>query len=245
MTIIQITDLHINIPNSNSFGVDCQNSFQKTLNASVKRYQPDLVVISGDLCQKDPETNVYYYVQGLLNECNVPFHVISGNHDDPGTMTNIFYNREEESDELYYTENLMDQKFIFLDTTRGSMSEMQYEWFTEEIKTQGEGVYVFMHHPPSFGSAIHMDENYSFKEKEKFTALIKNFSDKKFFIFTGHYHNERTIIEDNMTMFITPSTYVQINDVKREMSVDHSKPAYRVIKIDNKKLVTFVNYLDL
>ena len=245
MTIIQISDLHINIPNSNPFNIDCLSSFQKSLNESITRYSPELIVVSGDLCQKVPETNVYHYVKKIMDECGVPFHVISGNHDDPASIRSIFYESLLPDKELYFSERLNDEKIIFLDTTPGTMSEKQYDWFVNEINESGKEVFIFMHHPPLKGEVLLMDQNYSFYEIDRFSKVTNQFSDKHFYIFTGHYHNERTIIKENLTVFITPSTYVQINDVIKEMTVYHSKPAYRVIKKENGILTTFVNYMDL
>jgi Icc protein len=245
MTVIQITDLHIKIPNSNSFNIDCQNSFGKTLNEAIIRYSPELIVISGDLCQKDPETEVYHYVKNILTASKIPFHVISGNHDDPKSIKAVFYENLHLDSELYFSYVLNGQKIIFLDTTPGIMSETQYDWLTNEVNEAGKEVFVFMHHPPIEGAVLLMDKNYCFKEIDRFSKVTSHFSEKQFYIFTGHYHNERTIIKDNMTVFITPSTYVQINDVMPEMTVYHSKPAYRVIKKENALLTTFVNYMDL
>lgn len=244
MNILQITDLHISIPNNNPFDVDCIKAFEDTLNEGLSRYNIDLIVLSGDLCQKEPDANVYTYLKNILEKAQIPYHIISGNHDTPHMINRYMYDAPD-NNKLYYAEKVQDYNFIYLDTTTGYLTAEQWSWLENELSIQAEKIILFMHHPPSLAHVPHMDINYSFKENDKFCQMLHQYKNTTFQIFCGHYHNERTIVDGNIQIFITPSTFMQISDETTGIKVFHTKPAYRIIQLENQKLTTFVNYLYL
>ena len=242
MNILQITDLHIAIPDTNPFDVNCIAAFEKTLKEGLSRYDIDWVVLSGDLCQDKPDPAVYNYVKDIMYATQKPFYIISGNHDHPALINQYIFDKQND-EKLYFSTKIEEQTMLFLDTTTGYLSSDQWYWLEDELKTCSEKTVIFMHHPPSLAHVPHMDINYSFKENDIFTQLLKKHNHIDFYIFCGHYHNERTIIDDNLHIFITPSTYMQISDETPSIKVYHTKPAYRIIHLNDQKLTTFVNYM--
>ena len=104
-------------------------------------------------------------------------------------------------------------------------------------------VTIFMHHPPMLACAKHMETKYAFQQMEAFQTFCAAFQDKKFHIFTGHYHLERTIAKGNITTYISPSTYLQIHPDYEDFRIFHDRIGYREIMWTEQTLVTNVNYL--
>ncbi|MEZ4907324.1 MAG: hypothetical protein R2771_06730 [Saprospiraceae bacterium] len=143
-------------------------------------------------------------------------------------------------DEFYYFEN---PNFLFLDTALGYCSDKQWKWINDTITNiDSNRLYVFMHHPPFKAGVPHMDGKYAFQQSDKFFELFSNFTGDVF-VFCGHYHNEITIKNKNINVFITPSTYLQISDKTVEFNIEHRIPGFREIEIDDIFLKTNVNYV--
>lgn len=241
MRIIQITDLHIYQNDELVNGVDTRSNFKKVL-AAISNLQYDLVVITGDLCYSDGDKNVYKWIKSQLDEFKIKnYNVIGGNHDSAIDLAEVFeLAKDVVNDELYYH---LEPDIIFLDTIKGYCSDEQIKWFEEKIKSIKESnPIIFMHHPPFKSGVPHMDRKYAFKQPELFNSIC-SLNKKKSFVFTGHYHNEISLINDNVNMFITPSTYVQIDLFEEDFKTSHSNPAFRVIDIDNSQIKTTVRYV--
>ncbi len=238
MVIIQITDLHIAALGTKANVVDTLSNFNQILERVVADEQADLIVISGDICYQDPVEDVYHHVKSMLDSQPFDYKVIGGNHDDSKLISKIFTG--EECAEYYYDY----KEIIFLDTVLGSMSVKQWQWLEEKLDNhQGTKVYIFMHHPPRKSMVPHIDDRYAFTQIDEFNDLLDKYSHLSFYIFTGHYHVERSIQYKNCNLFITPSCFLQIADTSPEFIVDHYVPAYRRIVLDDDLFLSTVKYL--
>ena len=65
MTIFQLTDLHIAPPGVPTQGVDLRANFLAGLQEA-KAWQPDALVISGDLCFEVGNESVYRWIKAQL-----------------------------------------------------------------------------------------------------------------------------------------------------------------------------------
>lgn len=239
MNIIQITDLHIGSLTDTTNEVDTMNNFKMVLESIMTSEKPDLVVLTGDLCFKDPAVDVYQYVIQKLEETGYNYKIISGNHDNTSMHSGLWTGKI--SEELYYS----DSGMVFLDTAPGSMSDLQWAWLENEcLQSDSSVITIFMHHPPAHGLVPHMDLKYAFTQISEFEQLLAKFPEKRFDVFCGHYHVERSLIRQNLHVFITPSCFVQISDETEAFKPDHYIPAYRRIIYDDwGNLTTTVRYL--
>ena len=238
MNIIQITDLHIASLGGLANEIDTRSNFERILNRVAQEESPDHIVISGDICFKDPDITVYNYIKSLLDKIDHNYHIISGNHDNSSMISVIFGKSKVE--EYYYKSD----GIIFLDTGKGFMSETQWLWFEKVLETADlREIIIFMHHPPILAMVPHMDQKYTFMEIERFQKLTSRYNELEFFIFSGHYHVERSLKLRNMNVYITPSCFIQISDKDVEFKADHYYPAYRRIVFDKETFMTTVRYL--
>jgi len=63
-------------------------------------------------------------------------------------------------------------------------------------------------------------------------------------VYSGHYHVEKTINRANVTVHITPSCFVQIDQYREDFQVDHHRIALRVITLQEKEILSTVHYFD-
>ena len=243
MKIIQITDLHIGQEGENTYGVDVRQNFTSILEA-VKKEQPDLLVITGDLCLTIGHSATYEWIKQYLDSLNIAYEVISGNHDDARLLATVFGKTAHlHGTELFFKKRIGLKTCLFLDSSIGEISDNQLLWIGKELRELQEDVLIFMHHPPVVGGVVFMEKNYAMRGREQFQSVLFNY-EYGITVFCGHYHVEKTICRQNLTVHITPSTYVQIDDKAEQFQVDHYRIALREIDIEKYAVLSTVRYFD-
>jgi Icc protein len=228
MKIVQISDLHIANEGTQTFGVDVRQNFLSILKA-VKGISPDLLVLSGDLCFDTGDAGIYQWIKSHLDFLKIPYAVISGNHDDPVILAEVFgIEHLLVGSELYFKRSLGKHTLLFLETSKGIASNAQLDWLAHELGTLKNDAVVFMHHPPIQGGVPHMDINYPLRNMEEVQRLFYGFP-HHVSIFCGHYHVEKVVCSKNMTVHITPSLYFQMDWHQEGFKVDHFRIALREI----------------
>ncbi len=242
--VVLITDLHIKL-NQLAMDVNTEANFLKIVDA-IKKINMDHLIVAGDLCFQLPELEVYKFVKENLDALNVPYSIITGNHDDPRMISETFqYEKsyDQNNAEIHYVKLIAGRPFIFLDTKKGSVSMNQLEWFKNQLDlNKSKNPIVIMHYPPLFSGVPHMDNNYFLQNKNDVVKILKAYKEPVT-IFTGHYHVEKTVTAGNITQIITPSCFVQIDQFHEEFHPDHHNIAYRVIDFDDQVIQTSVHYL--
>jgi Icc protein len=235
MRIVFITDLHIDTDISRSRGIDNLQRFEVVLRDSLK-YNPELIVLGGDLCNMDGELETYQQIKTMMDAISVAYHVISGNHDDSSMINNMFYN--EDRPEAYRSAEVDHWQLIYLDSSKGRMSSKQWTWLEASLTTDKRCL-VFMHHPPVICGSAHMEPKYSFEEIAEFSLLCKK-QTRQIVTITGHFHMDRVVVKDELSVFVTPSTFLQIDPNSEALKVDTSYAAYRVIDLVEDDFRTFL-----
>ena len=241
MRIIQITDLHINTANEPVKGIDTRANFKKTIKETLS-LKPDMLVLTGDLSLHSGSAEVYQWIKNELEVANIKnYRIIGGNHDNIAILAEVFGLQDDVyDDELYY---FIEPDFFFLDTAKGYCNSIQLEWFKDRIDSLEVQVpIIFMHHPPFKAGVPHMDKSYAFLQSDIFKDICLQ-SRIRPYVFCGHYHNEITLIEEGISVFITPSTYLQIGKDSDKFEIDHKVPAYRIIDLEYNSIKTMVRYV--
>ncbi len=231
MKFIQITDLHIDQAGECPFEIDVRQNFFDVLDA-VAAEKPDHLVVSGDLCYRVGEENIYRWIRAQLDGLPFAYEVIAGNHDDSAMMAEVFERTHLLIDsEIYFAKKWGKQPALFLDTAVGHHSDNQLKWLKRQLKNINSNLLVFMHHPPFKAGVPYMDDNHALQDMEQVQALFAEFP-HQISVFCGHYHIEKTVVHDNVTLMITPSCFFQIGQQSEDFSVDHHRIAYRIIEVD-------------
>ena len=143
-----LSDLHIAGESEFPYGVDTRSNFLQALDLAVND-RPDMLIITGDLCFREGDREVYDWVKKKLDKTSLPHRVISGNHDDPALLQEVFHPKKSlKNNEIYYSEKIHGHHFIFCDSTTAELSKDQWHWLKEEIEASGDKVFIFIHHPP-------------------------------------------------------------------------------------------------
>ena len=243
MKFIQVTDLHIDKAGECPFDIDVRKNFFDILEAVTKE-QPDHLVISGDLCYKEGEDKIYRWIKAQLDQLPFSYDIIAGNHDDSAMMAEVFERTHllNDNKEFYFAKKWGKYPCLFLDTAVGHHSDNQLKWLKRQLRNCNSNLIIFMHHPPFLSGVPYMDINHSLQDMEKVQALFAEFP-HQISIFCGHYHVEKTLIYNNVTLMITPSCFFQIGQDQEDFSVDHHRIAYRNIILDKGVLQSTVHYL--
>lgn len=247
MKLIQITDIHIGKPGENTRDVDVRDNLMR-IGQAIVREDPDALIISGDLCFKDANSEIYYWIREQINALSKDLishtYVLNGNHDDAKILAASFgFENELHGGELYFKKAWDGLPVLFLDSGTGEMSADQYQWIEEELGSGPERVLIFMHHPPLEAGVPFMDRVHRFRQTEIIMELFAN-SGKQIQCFCGHYHVDKTIVVGNTTVYLTPSTFFQIRQDIEDFGVDHYRIAYRVIELQGRQLATRLEWLE-
>ena len=243
MRIIQITDLHIGRAEESTQGVDVRSNFLNIL-GEIKFSAADHVVITGDFCHRDGEADIYEWIKERMDKLDIPYDIISGNHDDSKIMAQVF-DREQllNDDEFYFAKKLGKWPCIFLDSSKAYHSEKQLKWLKRQLYQANEAVIIFMHHPPVKLGIAYMDKNHALKDMETiqqiFLAHAHNIQ-----VYSGHYHVEKTVRFENISIQVTPSCYFQMDQTETNFKIDHYQIAMRVIDVRNKMIASTVRYFE-
>lgn len=243
MIITTITDLHIAPEGERPFDVDTRKNFLEALQMQ-SRDKSDLLVIKGDLSYRDADEEVYHWIRQQLDETKIPYRIIGGNHDDSSLLASVFGLEEHlhNSIELYYEEKVPGHHLIYLDSSIGSFSQLQWNWLGEKLVEEPHlRKLIFMHHPPVAGAVPYMDNNYPFREQREFEQIAKN-TDQVPFVFCGHYHVEKSILNPSLSCFITPSPFFNIDDTADDFKLLNNLACYRRIELSESGLKTAVFY---
>lgn len=240
--IIQVTDPHVAPAGERADGVDTRSNFLNVITHLESR-DLDYLVVSGDLSYRDGDVAVYRWMKQHLDALKKEYIIIPGNHDLLAPLATTFrlpFAAAEQ--EMYFYRQLNANPVLFLDTSRGNMSDKQMIWLKEQLATEEEHVVIFMHHPPVFGRIPHMDNHYALQNMNEVQELFRHFNGR-ISVFSGHYHVEKTISIKNTTVYITPSSFFNMKHEVPAFEIEHHRIGYREIVWDGDLLYTYVHYL--
>jgi Icc protein len=243
MIFIFITDLHTGQEGELAHNIDLRQNFLDTLAAITKRPY-DYLIIGGDLCLFEGNAQIYQWQKEQLDRLAKPYFIIPGNHDDTILLSELFNHLPLVGEAEIYYEVLIDHKtYLFLDTARGMTSDLQKSWLKERLANcEEERITIFMHHPPALMGVSHMDQRHALKDRDEIIAIL-NLTNIHKDIFCGHYHVQKSVFMDRISIHITPSLFFQIDQLKEEFAVDHLNIAYNVIEIKEDLMTTSMHYL--
>ncbi len=238
--IAHVTDIHIAPDGSLVRDIDTRKSFDAVLGKAITE-NPDIIVFGGDLAAVNGELEAYQWIEGRLAESGVPYLIIAGNHDNPGNLKAVFELDSADDDELFFIKKIGVCQLIGLDSSKNSVSHTQLDWLQNKMSSNLVPSLLFMHHPPLYCGCEFMDSKYPLENREEVFETLREISTISH-IFCGHYHTEKTIFEDDKTVFITPSTMHQIGQTGSQYKEVSRLFGWRMIEWCNSGLKTSVHY---
>jgi len=202
------------------------------------------IVITGDLAFRKPSESIYNWIKNKLEKKNYNYLIIPGNHDDPDLISRVF-GLKLNNEQLYYY--IIQKRYLifFLDTSDSTVSKKQIAFINKvSNKNKDKEIIIFMHHPPVNTGCIYMDRKYPLMNMNEFQKVMEEI-DRLTHIFCGHQHCSRNIQYGDIEIFITPSTFFQIDCSLESFRVESYNIGYRIIEFDNKYVDTRLNYLEM
>jgi len=244
LVIAQITDPHIGPSDTVYKGINVRKQFKQVLD-HLAQQSLDLLVLSGDLAAQEGEPEAYLWIKKTLASFPFPYEIMAGNHDHVGRMIKVFdwYQPEvARNGMLYFTRTLKGKRLIFLDSSPYRISKAQLQWLSEELMDPKEEVLLFIHHPPMLCDCPFMDERHCLHNINEVWTMLESFPSIKH-IFCGHYHTNKSVVNNKISIHLTPSTCFQIDNQSPQFKIEHTQPGWRLIKWKGTRVQTHVEYL--
>jgi 3',5'-cyclic-AMP phosphodiesterase len=142
--------------------------------------------------------------------------------------------------ELYYAEEDVRFRYLFLDSSSGVIGPTQSAWLSTQLATD-KSIVVFVHHPilPVDAPVDRLDP---LKERDRVAALFRQHR-RPVAIFCGQYHftDEQTV--GNITQCITPAASFQVKKAVPDFVTASGPSGYRVITLHETNVSSEIVWL--
>jgi Icc protein len=250
MLIAQISDLHIQQAGKHSQLIQAERHLAAcvdTLNGLSPR--PDLVVITGDLTEHG-RAEEYQMLKPLLEQLDIPFLLIPGNHDSPAELRRAFPEHgylDSGFAFMQYTVDTWPLRIVALDTTvprssAGELCEQRLAWLADTLaQAPDRPTVILMHHPPFETGIKLMDDLGLLEGREAFAEVIAPYRNIER-ILCGHLHRTIVCRVGGTVASTCPGTAHQIaldlNNDAHDLSFNFEPPGYQLHWLGPQGLVT-------
>lgn len=168
MTFVQITDTHFVPGDDLLYGMRPRDRLATGLEViNGREDEASFMLVTGDLAHHG-ELGAYQSLRDTLAVSRLPYHLMTGNHDDRGLLRQVFPDLPE-SDGGYLQFALedggtrilcLDSRHDEVDNHAGQLCDRRLAWLADEIaRTPSDAtLIVACHHPPFDVGIPHMDE---------------------------------------------------------------------------------------
>ena len=243
MRIAFITDLHLGVEGERLQGVDVRQNFLKALDF-LTDLKPNCLVLGGDLCNAKGDRAIYEWVKQQVDKLPIPYYVIAGNHDNSAMIAETFHKAHDlHNNELYYALPLEGRPALFLDSSKGELSNEQWTWLRDYlVALRDNNVLIIMHHPPLPADVVFMDTRYPFRQSDEFLELVQELPCHVTAV-CGHYHVEKVVQRSNLLVLLSPSTFYQMKQDTPGFAIDHYRIGIREINLTTHGTTSTVHYI--
>ncbi len=157
MIIAQITDMHVMAAGRKAFGhVDVNANLVAALaRLGAHDPRPDIVLATGDMTCNG-QADEYEALAAILAGCDIPLHVMPGNHDDRARIRAAFpdHGYLPGGGFLHYVIDGHPLRIVALDTldtesVDGQMCAERLDWLAARLaEAPDQPTLIAMHHPP-------------------------------------------------------------------------------------------------
>lgn len=195
--IAQISDLHIVSEGARCYGlVDTNELARRAVNAVNRlRTRPDAVIITGDIIETAKAAD-YSVAWDILRQLEMPFYLVSGNHDLSLGLKGAFQGRDLSApplpDRLCYAVDIGAIRLVTLDSSvarapHGALSAEQLAFLDQELFAAGHRpAVVAVHHPPISAGHTSMDK-FGLREPAELAAVVAKYPNVQRIV-CGHCH---------------------------------------------------------
>lgn len=228
--IAHITDTHFGDKTALERGIEPDKNFMAILE-KVSEIGIDEIVCTGDI----GEMETYKWFFEKMEEYKPGYKITLGNHDDYNEAVRYFHLRTEGDNELYYAVEEEFYKYIYMDSSSGSISDKQLNWLKDEVATLKK-VIVFIHHP-ILGFETGMDNIYPLKNRDEVVAILQQ-CNQQVNVFCGHYHMPDKRTQGKIIQYITPAVSFQVKKFSPTIEIKAGNFGFRLITLTETAVAT-------
>jgi Icc protein len=232
--IAHIADTHLDEELPAKIGIKTRTHLKAVLNA-IKKENVSKIICTGDIGKGN---GIAYFFEQLN-----PFSlsITLGNHDTFSQISKHYTNGiHAKSQKLYSSIEKDTLKYIFLDSSAGSIDKQQLHWLQKEL-ISSKPILIFIHHPV-IGLRLKVDEIGKLKNRDALLRLLEN-CNNDITLFCGHYHMESEITHKNIKQYITPAVSFQIKKLHDKIELNTAFFGYRIIEIENDTISSKIRFL--
>lgn len=253
--IVQLTDIHLDLDQRFPHGTDTWGNFGRSCEI-IRRLDPDLLVISGDIALSDGNPRLYSEVAERCDGLARDVLYLPGNHDRRELFGDAFGRRYRLAPGRRTLDRVVragGYALLLIDSADGVLMPSQLGWLElvlESHSAQAAGgqiantLPIFVHHPVITGFHRYMDAEYRLENADSVAELLANQPVLRPYIFCGHYHCEHETRRGTAVQMTTPSTYCNTVMSERTFALDHTTPAVREIVLEAGAVSSVVHYAD-
>lgn len=241
MKIIQITDCHL-FADTSKFGYKQINPYisLKGVLDEVSSYQPDLLVVTGDVSGDGSEQSYRHFkdliaASGMLTvssgRTKIPWIVMAGNHDHPDVLKkqlsadNLGLFRRVSFSEINWQCHFLNSHH---QGTLGHIAQDELDTLSSRLVEADQSHHmIFVHHHPVETNSW-MDKH-ELLNRQQFVELLECYPQVKAVVF-GHVHQAMDIRQNGIRYLACPSTCWQWASTE-SFALSNLQPGFRVINL--------------
>ncbi|WP_445621147.1 metallophosphoesterase [Kushneria sp. Sum13] len=226
MLIIQLSDSHLKADPAGVYRDVEVDARLTSMLAVVAAYQPDLIVVSGDVSD-DGSLASYQRAAEHLDAMGCRWIWLPGNHDHPATMAEV-----RALEPVIY---LAGWQILLLNSwiegeEGGRLGSEQLAHLDAQLAGDASPALLVLHHPPVSVEADWMNE-IGLEDREAFWAGPGR-SDHLQAVLCGHIHHEMTCLHQGVPVMSVPAIAAQFVPESQEFAVDsHAPGGFRLIHL--------------
>lgn len=222
--LAQITDLHLLQPQGGDYrGVDTRQRLL-TLLPELQAWQPDLLVLTGDLAQ-DEAAATYTWLVEQLNASGLRWTWVPGNHDAPALMQ--AHHPVSWQHTLHGGWQLLGLNTHWPGQVAGRLSADQWSLLNQALQT-AEPLIIALHHPPCAVGTEWIDALRLDQGEAVWQALTA--ANKPILLLAGHVHQAIERQVGQVHLFTCPASSVQFAVGASQFALDlQASAGYRQV----------------
>ncbi|WP_461538199.1 phosphodiesterase [Spongorhabdus nitratireducens] len=254
MLIAQLTDTHIKPDGRPAYGrVDTLSCLKASINhINTLQPAPDVVLVSGDLVDLGTAEE-YTLIRSLLDELQMPWMAVPGNHDNREEMQSSFGDCDWMPESAPFIQYAIDDyplRLIGLDSLKpnsggGQICSERCDWLDQTLAQQPDkDTLLFIHHPPFNTGIRHMDQ-IGLEGSDHLAEVVQRHPQVKMLL-CGHVHRSVQTIWKGIHVVIaqSPAHAVTLDiSADAESSFVMEPPAVQLIRYENNELVTHLSFV--
>ncbi len=251
LNVLQITDLHLfrqDTKNISGYSYNTISSFTLVLQQALSDKRCDLILVTGDLID-EMDYSLYDDVFTILQQTNIPFACISGNHDVTDEVgDNVpFYEKDlvpYPEDPRLLNRHLIESQhwqIILLDSSdagevSGWIDQQDLDWLANHLSNNTKPAIICMHHHLLPIGSAWIDE-YMVLNSQQLWQTIAPFKQVKSIVH-GHIHQFFDQTFNDVRVLGSASTCYQFTPYSHDFAIDNVPAGYRWLTLHNNGILT-------